>query len=374
MPFDDESLIDAIYEAGAVPELWPNVLESFSQRLDGSGGILFASNGPSVKWIASGLMRESFDKFVREGWYKINPRLPRFAALNYNGFLSDLDVFTIEEMDREPVYTEFFRKNHTGWVVGTQVESPGGDAIVFSFERQYEKGPYDKAISARLDPLRPHLARAALFSWRIGLERAQAMAQALETVGLPAAILRGQGRLFAANDLMQRLMPQVVRDTARRVTLVDAAADALLEDALARISERGLATGAAVSSLAIRAAEDREAMIAHVLPVRGSAHDVFATADAILLVTPVRIANAIDSSLLKALFDLTPAESRIAQGIAMGETLEAVARRYGISPGTARSQLKSVMTKTGVGRQTELALLLSGGYRLRSDNSPAGES
>jgi DNA-binding CsgD family transcriptional regulator len=169
-------------------------------------------------------------------------------------------------------------------------------------------------------------------------------------------------------------MPQVVRDTARRVTLVDAAADALLEDALARISERGLATGAAVSSLAIRAAEDREAMIAHVLPVRGSAHDVFATADAILLVTPVRIANAIDSSLLKALFDLTPAESRIAQGIAMGETLEAVARRYGISPGTARSQLKSVMTKTGVGRQTELALLLSGGYRLRSDNSPAGES
>jgi DNA-binding CsgD family transcriptional regulator len=147
----------------------------------------------------------------------------------------------------------------------------------------------------------------------------------------------------------------------------------LLEDALARIGQHTLATGAAVSSLAIRAAEDRDAMIAHVLPVRGAAHDVFATANAILLITPVRNANAIDSGLLKALFDLTPAESRIAQGIAIGETLEAIAQRVGISPSTARSQLKSVMAKTGVSRQTELALLLSGGYRPRTAD-PGGEA
>jgi DNA-binding CsgD family transcriptional regulator len=366
MDFDDESLIDAIYEAGAIPELWPQLLERFSQRLDGCGGVLFASNGPDFKWVASGNVRDVFDEFVQDGWAARNPRPKRLAALNYQGFVSELDTFTLEELDRDPVYTEFLRKKGCGWAVGTQIESPGGDQIILSFERAHATGPFDKATSTALDPLRPHLARAALFSWRIGLERARAMAQALESVGLPAAVLRGQGRLFAANDQMQRLMPQVVRDSARRVTLTDVAADALLEDALSRIGRRGLATGAAVSSLAIHAAEDREAMIAHVLAVRGSAHDVFATANAILLITPVRNAGALDSGLLKALFDLTPAESRIAQGIAMGETLEVVAQRYGIARGTARSQLKSVLTKTGVGRQTELALLLSGGYRPRS--------
>ena len=76
-----------------------------------------------------------------------------------------------------------------------------------------------------------------------------------------------------------------------------------------------------------------------------------------------------DSKLLQALFDLTPAESRIAQGIGNGETFEAIAARLGISTATARSQLKGVMAKTGTGRQTELALLLSGGYWPRRDHN-----
>ena len=367
MTFQDESLIDAIYEAGAVPELWPQLLERFSQRLNGSGGILFASNGPNVKWIASGLMQEAMAIFVRDGWFFRNPRPVRLAALNYNGFVSDLDAFTREELEQEPVYTEFLRKNNGGWATGTQIDSPGGDRIILTFEREHEKGPYDKATTNALDPLRPHFARAALFSWRLGLERAQAMAQALETVGLPAAILRSGGRLFAANDLMQRLMPDVVRDMPRRMVLVDPAADALLAAAIERIQQPGLTAGAAVSSFALRATEEREPMVAHVLPVRGAAHDIFTTASAILLITPVRNAVSPDSKLLQALFDLTPAESRIAQGI--GETVEAIAVRLGISTATARSQLKGVMAKTGTGRQAELALLLSGGYWPRRDHN-----
>jgi DNA-binding CsgD family transcriptional regulator len=369
MTFDDDSLIDAIYEAAAVPELWSSVLDRFSERLNGSGGILFASSGNGVKWIASGLMRESFDKFVRDGWYKINPRPQRLAALNYNGFVQDLDAFTLEELDREPVYTEYLRKNHGGWAVGTQIESPGGDTIILSFERQYEKGAYDKATTMALDPLRPHFARAALLSSRLGLERAQAMAQALHAVGLPAAILRAGGRLFAANDLMQRLMPDVVRDTPVRIALVDKSADALLSAAIERVQEQGFATGGAVSSFAIRATERHDPMIAHLLPVCGAAHDIFATASAILLITPVQNAASPDSKLLQALFDLTPAESRIAQGIGRGETVDTIAARLGISAATARSQLKGVMAKTGVGRQTELALLLSGAYWPRRDFS-----
>lgn len=57
---------------------------------------------------------------------------------------------------------------------------------------------------------------------------------------------------------------------------------------------------------------------------------------------------------------LTPAESRIARGIARGEPLAAIAEANGISIGTARTQLKSVFVKTGTHRQAQLVALLAG--------------
>ena len=102
---NDDGLIDAIYEAAAIPELWPQLLGKVSERLNGSGGILFANNGSNVKWVASDLMQDVFGRFVSEGWHAMNRRPERLAALNYNGFITDLDVFTIDELNSDPVYT-----------------------------------------------------------------------------------------------------------------------------------------------------------------------------------------------------------------------------------------------------------------------------
>jgi DNA-binding CsgD family transcriptional regulator len=71
-------------------------------------------------------------------------------------------------------------------------------------------------------------------------------------------------------------------------------------------------------------------------------------------------------SVLEGLFDLTPAEARVARGITGCRTVEQLATEFGTSPQTVRSQLKSVMAKTGVNRQVELVSLLSGAALLRS--------
>jgi DNA-binding NarL/FixJ family response regulator len=57
-------------------------------------------------------------------------------------------------------------------------------------------------------------------------------------------------------------------------------------------------------------------------------------------------------------FGLTRAESRIAQGIVCGQSLTAIAKRYGISVLTGRTQLKSVLAKTETHSQAQLAILL----------------
>jgi DNA-binding CsgD family transcriptional regulator len=56
---------------------------------------------------------------------------------------------------------------------------------------------------------------------------------------------------------------------------------------------------------------------------------------------------------------LTPAEARVAGLIAEGRSVEEITGSLSVSSNTVRTQLKSVFTKTGVGRQAELVTLLS---------------
>jgi DNA-binding CsgD family transcriptional regulator len=65
-----------------------------------------------------------------------------------------------------------------------------------------------------------------------------------------------------------------------------------------------------------------------------------------------------DEIVLGSRFKLTPAEARIAIGIADGKPLADIADMHGITVQTARTQLKSVFSKTRTNRQAQLAVLL----------------
>lgn len=58
--------------------------------------------------------------------------------------------------------------------------------------------------------------------------------------------------------------------------------------------------------------------------------------------------------LLKQLFGLSPAESRLASSLCFGATLNEYATRAGVTVGTARYQLKQIMAKMQVSKQSQL--------------------
>lgn len=355
----DAELLDRIYEAGVVVETWPDVLKSLSDRYGGAGGLLFTL-GPqgTQRWIGSPDIRETFEIFLREGWHEINQRPRRLAAMNYFGFVNDLDNFTPDEIENDRVYREFFSKHGLGWAAGTMIPVPSGDTLVFSFERAFRKGPFEDFELLELDALRPHLARAALLSSRLDLQRAQAMTAALQTIGLPAAVLRTGGRLFAANGSFQALIPTVVEDRSNRIVLADSAADAILEETVQRLAVEGVPGQS--RSIPIPSADGNPPMIVHITPVRGVARDVFSQSRALLLITPVDRKLVPAAEVLQGLFDLTPAEARVARAIALGKSVEAISIAHGTSRETVRKQLAAILNKTGLARQAELVSLLSG--------------
>lgn len=352
-----ESLLDHIHEAGLVPSLWPEVLADLSGVIGGAGAALFAIRDGYVGTITSPNLVEIIQEFMTGGWAERDPRLARAAALNHAGFVNDGDLLTDTEIATNDVYANFYRKHGVGYMAGTLIPNPSGDSIGFAFQRHQDDGPVPREIVAALDRLRPHLARSSMIAFRLGFERARAQAEALQALNLPGAVLRGRGRVLAANKLFEALMPEVIQDRTQRIRMTDPAADALLALALDGLSS---GTKQSVMSIPVAAVGERSPMILHIVPVRRQAHDLFVDGTALFVVTPVDRAAVPSAEVLQGLFDLTPAEARVARGIGKAQTVDALAAASHVSRETVRSQLKSVLDKTGLSRQQELISLLAG--------------
>ena len=352
---DPDALADLVYEAALVPERWPGVLEALTGIAGGGGAILFASDDMAdLRWIATPSLEGLVADMLTGDWVARNERTPRVLGLRHAGFILEEDVYTPAEIESDVIIRDFLRPRGFGWGTATAFPMPTGDTLVLSVERRFADGPVPRAAVAVLDRLRPHLGRAALLSARLKLERAQAAVATLALLGLPAAILSRRAGVLGANDLLEALTPRVVLDRRSRIRFADRGADALLTQAL----DAGVARAA--RSIPIAAAGAHPAMIAHLVPMRGSAQDIFAGAAALMVMTPVVPARVPGAELLQGLFDLSAAEARIARGIAGGRTLAELADRGGVSVTTVRTQIKAVFGKTGVARQVDLVRLLSG--------------
>ena len=349
--------IDGVYEASVVPELWPRVLRGFASLADADEGVLLSFRGADSHLVCSSpeFAELAAQHYAYEGAVE---RSQRLIALQHAGFATDVDVFTDDEIRATPVYADFLIPRGYGAGIATSIEAPSGENIIFHCERAFDRGVYDEETVARLDALRPHLARAALWSARLGLQQARAATAALELVGLPAAVLGRRGQAIAVNDLLAGMMPRIVQDLPSRLALVHPGADALLKAALETITRRG--GDGRPRSIPVPAAGDDPPAIVHLVPIRGAAHDIFAGATAVLVATPVVPQAVPGATVLQGLFDLTPAEAKVAKAIAHGDTSAAIAAASGASLSTIRNQVAAVLAKTGLSRQADLVGLLAG--------------
>jgi DNA-binding CsgD family transcriptional regulator len=352
----DEQFLDTLYEAAVVPERWPDVLQRFQSIAGGAGSVLFAMTPTSHRWISSSA---EFDSIVAAQFRQFpnNQRMRRLVERRHAGFLRDTDMFTAQEMKSEPIFRDFLVPRGLGIGVATSIASPSGEAFVLHAERKRGEGEVGDELIARLDLMRPHLARAMLLSARLEFERARGAAQALGAIGLPGAVLDRGGRVLEVNPHFGALMPAAMVDRPTRLGLTDPTADRLLAAALLAIGE---SAGASVRSIPVAARRELPPLILHLTPIRGAAHDIFARAASILVVTPIVAKDAPDADIVQGLFDLTPAEAKLAALIAAGYRPREAASALGVMEETARSTLKRVMAKTGLHRQADLVGLLRG--------------
>lgn len=355
----NQHLIDRIYECSFAPELWPAVLDELAQIADARGGLLFAATTKVLSWTASASLQNNMAWFAKTDLLARGQRGRRLCAARHAGFLTEHDIYADpdKELGADPFYYEALWPAGLGWGAATAICLPTGDTLYLNLERDRIRGPVESAIVQQLDELRPHLARAALMSARLQMERARAVAETLALIGLPSLVFDNQGKVLAANHLIEALSDYVRWRAQDRVSLKDLTADALFCRAYETLNIDGAMP---TRSFAVRGADASAAMVAHVVPIRRSARDIFVRCAGVLVMTPVTLPKAPPVELVQSLFDLTPAEARVARCLTSGESVEDIAFTGGVSLNTIRTQVRGVLEKTGCRRQAEVVALLGG--------------
>jgi DNA-binding CsgD family transcriptional regulator len=351
----DEGLLDFIYEAAVLADRWPDVLDRVSASCGAKGGVLHVhvDTEHGGRWTASPGARAFFADYLSEGWHKQTDRVSRGLRLSRTGFLTDTDLLSEAELATQPVYRDFLIPRGLQATAATHVGcAPAGDLILSIWG--FPSHALARASVPALDQLRPHLARASMLAARLQLERVRSAVEALALINVPSAILGQRRRVLASNSLFDKRLLTFGHDTPSGLQLSDDRANATFGDVLTQL-EDARAGGA---SLPIRLRADRRAVL-HVLPVRGAARDLMTGARALLVLTAPGRSHSPSLALIQGLFDLAPAEAKLAQALSETETVKSAARRLDITEGTARTQLKSIFSKTGVHSQSQLLVMLN---------------
>lgn len=345
--------VDAIYEAGVVPERWPHALDLISGMVEARGGMLLSTRPDDFRYTCSEGIAPVAAEFVASGWASENTRISRYVEREpHAGFLTDLDLHTQDEIDTLPMFREFLTPRGFQSGAATLIDGLGDEDLVVSVEAFPSPVAAREAIDT-LDTLRPHIARAVQISSRMIGERRRGAISALEAVSTGAALLDIRGKVQSANPLFEAELGDQIGHRSR-LKLRDAAADRLLADALADLAahRRG-------RSLPVPNADRSGSVVMHLIPIAGAARDIFSGSAAIAVIADPRRRTLPDYALLQAMFDLTPTEARIARQLTDGCSPAGIATTSRLSINTVRSHLKQIYLKTGSTRQSSLVTLFS---------------
>ncbi len=351
-----DSVLDRIYEAAALPHLWPDTLAEINRLAAIDAGALFVVPYAEVKWTATSNFRETVSAFVDEGRMPDNARNRRALARQHAGFVVDQDLFSEEELATEPLFAEFLRPRGWGWASGSTILLPTGEVLTFHFENRLDRGPVGREAVSLLDELRPHLARSALISCRLELERLNASLTGIEAIGYPAAVIGNGGRVIASNSSFDNLDSLVIATASGRFAIRNKSADDAIQQELDKLS-RGYSNA---RSVAVPSDNEEAPVVFHLVPIRGRAHDLFVSAEAFLIATVASRPKAPPFEILNTLFDLTPAEARVARMLTSGLSAVEIAEAGKVSTDTIRGQIKSMLQKSGMHRQSDLIVFLAG--------------
>lgn len=359
------SLPAAFQDAALDPSLWPALLFDISQNVGGAGAVLFNTEQRATIAPCSPDLGKMHEAYFKDEWFKLDTRYRGIPLMLRKGIVSEPEFITESEIRKDVFYKDFAERHGRRWFAGLGFRA--GDAFwCLSVQRATTRGPFQADELERLRALLRAFGDAATLSRTIGQAWLDGMSRALDVVGHAAFVCDHQARVVDVNRAALDLGALAIGKD-RHVRLASSAADdtlaAMLRSALRPFPIKG--SGPATCRVSLPGCD----LTFRAIRLDGHARTLFSGAALLVLMKRERIDP---EAFLAATYHLTRAETRVALGLASGETITSMANSFRVRPDTVRAQLKAVYAKTGTQRQSQLVALIGRLAAQAQDGSIAG--
>lgn len=245
------------------------------------------------------------------------------------------------------------------YVMGSRIYSHAGEDVVIAFNHEHGRSPFSTAQLHHFQQLIPHLS-----NWFTQLRQTEALRAAAWSgeQGLAAleqgVLLLGQyGQVLYLNPVAEQWLAHSPAWVAGRWLQ-----QRPIEEALQRVRKNR-------QTVCLPLSLPQGAFVIHLLPIpqddslqtsySGKNLDLHPYGDILLLIRPRHRQHQPSTADLSSLFDLSPAESRLARALASGINAEGYATQHQLSLATVRSQIRAILTKSGEDNLQSLMRLLA---------------
>ena len=346
-----------LYEAAFEDDGAPRIAAILAGAADGGSACLTAVNEPRIGFGSHGLPAECTQRYG--AYYRnINPwshavgesgPAPALRAMRGADVVPEL-VFRQSEF-----FFDFARGYDTTEEIGGAIAIAPGIFGEWNVHRGLHNKRFDERDRKRLDRLLPHLQRALQLRRRLGaIEVSSAGVAALDALAIGAVVCDGGGAVLFANTAAEMHARRgdglVLGGPGHGVAAFYPGESVLLKRLIADAADGG--SGGAVALTGYEGGR----LFVLVAPLA----ERLANEPGRVLVTmrPAAAGPTFDAVTLVRLFDLTPAEARLALALLAGRSLAEYGAERKVTENTLRTQLAHVLRKTDTGSQRELVRLL----------------
>jgi DNA-binding CsgD family transcriptional regulator/PAS domain-containing protein len=301
-----------------------------------------------------------------EYYSHIDPRRDKMMGVPLGQMVMCQGFFDEAFVSQNEFFQEYLIPSGRRYTMGAHLYRDEQLDFYVTFYHRMGRPPFSNEQFQRAQHVTPHLQRMTRFlrtadDWRTAAQQGELALNALDQGVL---LLDAQGEVLFSNLRAQSLLraQDCLGLKGGRLRAVSVAGQLLLGAVLARVKETGLP-----ESLRLFATVTApQACTPHCLTVTRLARDehmpaqaLHARAELLVLVSVPQSQRSVTAHQLMQLFSLTHAEARLAHALARGWSVDEYAKVQGLGLPTVRTQVRSVLDKTGATRQQDLVRMLA---------------